>query len=143
MSAFFLSVSPSHLGSPHCPPWHAAALPGFHAHGTQPFTAQGRPRPAGEEQPCSCPSLSPWPEWGSTDTHRHRVRVDSGEAEADAQPGRATQRIAPHHFSATLSLGFLHHGDSRTPPSTRLGTFLSDTNLLPTGQQVGSWFGAS
>lgn len=137
----FFSFSPSHLGSPRRPPWHPAALPGFHTHGTWPFVARFGPQPAGEEQPCSCPSLSPWPEWGISDARTDRV--DSWEVEVDPQPGRAMHCIAPRHFSATLNLGLPHHGDSRTLPSTRVGTFLSDANLLPTGQQVGSWFGAS
>lgn len=61
---------------------------------------------------------------------------DSGEAEADAQPGRAMKGIPPQHFGATLGLGFLHRGESRTRPSTRLGKLLSDTDLLPTGQRL-------
>lgn len=46
------------------------------------------------------------------------------------------QGIPPQRFSAALGLGFLQGGDSRTRPSTGLGRFLSDTDLLPTGQQA-------
>lgn len=71
--------------------------------------------------------------------HWHWVGVDHGEAEADAQPGRSLHLV----ILVPVEFGLLHHGDSRTLPSTSSGTFLSDTDLLPTGQQLGSWFGAS
>lgn len=59
--------------------------------------------------------------------------MESGEEDVDAQP---MQYIAPHHFSATLNLGLLHPGDSRTLPRARLGTSLSDTDLLPAGRKL-------
>lgn len=66
-------------------------------------------------------------------SHQLRVRVESGETEADVQTVRY---MAPHHFIATFNLGLLHHRDSTTLPSMRLGTFLSDTDLLPAGWEL-------
>lgn len=50
-------------------------------------------------------------------------------------PSQGSPCIAPHPFSATKNLSLLHHRDSRAVPSAGLGTFLSGTSLLPTGQQ--------
>jgi len=134
--SLFLSVS---AGKPPLPSPAPSSLPRISCGGDLALPGTAGPHPAGGEQPCSCPSLYPWLAWGGSDPRTSC----SGQAEADAQPGRAMQCIAPHPFSATLNSGFLHHGDSRTLPSTRLGTFLGDADLLLRGQLVGNWLGAS